>query len=63
MYIGPWQEYVLGKALAQAQLTQLNSGAASRPTTAAGSFPDLPALHSSRASRSAPYISSVLGTP
>lgn len=39
MYIGPWQEYVLGKALAQAKL-------GSRPTTAAtADFPDLPAVY------------------
>lgn len=42
MYIGPWQEYVLGKALAQAKLSSTPN---TRPATAAGEFPDLPAAH------------------
>lgn len=39
MYIGPWQEYVLGKALAQAKLSS-----DSRPATAAGALSDLPPI-------------------
>lgn len=38
MYIGPWQEYVLGKALSQAKVRNESSRQRSRPVTASSDF-------------------------